>query len=439
VLYACAATALWVASDVNLRYGLVPMALLSVVAAGMVVEGWRRCRPALRCANQLLVATAAVAGLGYVLLSEPLLEGQDGRIFAYRCLFGRVSPEAHAEKTTPELSVSHYLNRTYGERAKVWSPVYLDVLTQKCEGLAWVWYGRQQELAALVDPAAATDDIHDGLQRLGITHLVCRDDYLRDDRGNGWMRGAFSSKFVENPQYCELEFAAKGHYLFRVRPRREAARPRQIGPNLLHGKTFAGARATASSEAVPAASERDDEAVAHVDADHRLEQTVRVQEGSLYRLGVWARPEADEAGLMAIVWWLDGRGAPAADPLLTPVRLAGGFETVVRYETAPPGAREATVEIYSADRQRGVRAGRISLARVETVAPALRGHEVCKDRPKNDVRGIPSVILSAVSVILSAAKDLLRFSSGSFAALRMTGPPPGASYPSVDPKEAADD
>jgi hypothetical protein len=352
--YAAAATALWIGSDVALRYGLVQTSLLGIIAAGVLAESWAMCPRAWRNASQCLLALAAVVGFIFVLFHEPMMRQQDGQLFAYKVLLGSSSAEAHAERMLPMQTTVDYLNRTYGAQARVWSTVQSNALYQKAEGIAHTWFGRHSELARLVDPNVPAKELYQGLLDLEITHLSCSEALLRDSQGNPWMNGVFTTGFLENPKYCQLEFASKGYYLFRVcRPGSPAVR--QEGPNLLANPSFAAGDAGLLDWEVlgeprldaPSRAATGRQAVC-VDAGNYVQQTLPVREGSLYRLAVRAKSHAGNSNVILDLWWLDGNGDPLWTPYFTPIRVAGDFQEVVKYHTAPLGARKVLVKLLGA-------------------------------------------------------------------------------------------
>ena len=331
--YALLATALWIVSDINLRYGLVQMAVLSVVGAGVLVGSWRLCERPLRRISQALVVVAAAGGMLFVLFHESHLKLQDGTIFAYKPLLGLLSANEHAERLLPTRALSNYLNRTYGPHARVWSMVHMDVLVQQAESFAWVWLGKQPELARLMEAQTSSEEIYAGLLDLGITHLVCSEAELRNPTGNPWYGGPFSGKVVTDPRCCELEYATKGYYLYRLLPPDVAA----------------DSPCTTAVPAVPARMDAAGTPLGLLSGDDCWQQTVPVREGSLYRLTVRAKGDSPTSAVRADFWWRRGNDVPVYEPYHTPIRVGDGAREIVRYETAPLGARTLTIKVFGVE------------------------------------------------------------------------------------------
>jgi hypothetical protein len=370
--YVAVIAMLWVVTDVNLRYGLLQVALIYLVAAGILVKSWDLCRPLLRRASQIALGLVVASGVLYVLICDDLMRGPDGVVLAYKPWLGAVAPEAHLASRLGAYPVVAYVNRTYGEKARLWSTIYQDSLWLKSDSVAWLWMGKQQALATLLNDATPVEDAHRGLTGLGITHLLCRADLLRSGSDGFWTAGVMTPAFLERSGYCELEFAARGHYLFRVAAAEKAVEKRRQSENLLAnpqfhfvegrlpgweivGKPLVRAKGGMGENGSPV----------RVDLASYVQQTVAVSEGGLYRLSVTARAAGPHRELTLEWWWRDGREAilrPAwSDSLAAP---AAGWE-IVSYETAPLGARSLMVKVLGAHPEDKVWVQDVKLVRLD--------------------------------------------------------------------------
>ena len=353
--YLAAITILWIATDVNLRYGLVQVALVNAVAAGILVRSWDLCRPTMRRTSQIALGLVAACGLLYVLLCDDLMRSPDGIVFAYKPWLGAVTPETHVGVKLPTYAVVDYLNRTYGEKARLWSTVYQDSLWLKSDSVAWLWMGKQQALATLLNDATPATEAYRGLTDLRITHLLCRANLLRGGSDHLWCAGVMAPAFVERSGYCELEFAAHGYYLFRVAAPRTPAGRRRESENLLANSQFHFAEGrlsgweTVGKPLVHAGGDLGEKSSSVcVELASHVQQTVAVSEGRLYRLSVSAKPVDPQRGLTVKWCWMDGDAA-LLQPVWSdsPTMPAAGGE-IVSYETAPLGARSLMVKFHGA-------------------------------------------------------------------------------------------
>jgi hypothetical protein len=221
----------------------------------------------------------------------------------------------------------------------------MDVLVQQAESIAWVWLGKQPELGRLMDRQTSSEEIHAGLLDLGITHLVCLEAELREPTDNPWQGGPFSGKVVNDPRRCELEFATKGYYLYRVLPPGGEGSPCSTSFQLVSGPV--------------------ENRPYEVDAEHPWQQTVPVREGLLYRLTVRAQGDAPAAAVRAGFWWRRGNDGPVYEPYGTPIRVGENSREIVRYETAPLGARTLTIKVLGVNPDDTVRVEDVRLAVME--------------------------------------------------------------------------
>jgi hypothetical protein len=350
--------ALWIATDINLRYGLVQLSLLSVLTAGLLGLSWRLCGSAVRKISQAALFASVAAALLFAILYEPWMKfHQDGVIFGYRVLLGTETPEARADRLQPTRMVTNYLNRSYSSHARVLCTVNYDVLYMKSESVAWLWMGKMRELATLLEPQTPRDEIHRLLQEMGITHLMCRESELRDNGGNPWLRGALSSQFVEDPKYCQLEFAAKGYYLYRVLPADQSDNPASPGPNLLVDPGFDALKQNPQGWQVigrsPAddfpAGQRPEGTAACVDSGNYVQQTVAVHEGALYRLLTRMITDSSKGKLLVEVVWTTAGGEVIYAYDFAPIDARAQLREVIQYESAPLGAKMVTVKVRASE------------------------------------------------------------------------------------------
>jgi hypothetical protein len=349
-IFVILASALWILSDTNLRYGLVQLALVVILgAAGLVraVDAFFRARMVVVGA----MVVTLVAGVPFMLATAFWYAGISSQGFPYRAVF-RGERDVFLSVYYPQYPAIAYLNRTYGSEAKVWAPTHRDFLYPE---FSLVWadssMGQQKAMRVLRQPTLAFADLHGKLRGMGFTHLLL-DETSIEHNGRPLRydaRGVFAAEWVESGKFATIEYAYNGVLAVRLAGA-GAERTTRVGTSLVADARFQtlGQQgspwvAIGQPTLVQDISGSASVTALRVDGANMALQEVPVQEGTLYRLSMSARCEPGVGAGRREISWRDAAGRALNNWFSLTFDCAPVYRPQVMYETAPPGAVKAVI------------------------------------------------------------------------------------------------
>jgi len=346
----------WLVTEQDIRYSLYAGFLLSLaVAVGLARLYATLVRKATRRLMLGWALAAVLVGFGVGVMRPLFWMWRDsaGPVLPTGVVLSGDSPAAYLSGKAGTYFCADWLNRHYGDRAKVWQVSVRDQLY-----VASPAFNQDHSIVPISQPLSELRrgarwrsdpaGIHQRLLELGYTHLMF------DAASAVWSvednpdvaTGVFSAAFQQ--RFLELECAYWGWRLYKVRAveaplpgRRSSAEPNLLRNPAFEILDFGGQPYNWTRTGQPQVIQAGQVTV-HLDPGVLISQPVQVQENALYELDVTAATGRPDAAGYAQINWLDSAG----QLLLFWQQAIPRSGSLRRYEfaqTAPPGSRAALV------------------------------------------------------------------------------------------------